>query len=79
MCLENIVEFADIINEIHDNNSLCDLDYCDAKMFSDELHSYAHSKRQSLRLVRNFFLGLCVNYRQGFNDCFLIARNKKLF
>ena len=79
MCLENIVEFADIINEIHDNNSLCDLDYCDVKMFSDELHSYVHSKRQSLRLVRNFFVGLYVQYPQEFNDCFLIARNETLF
>ena len=75
MCLENIAEFADIINETHDNNSLYNLDYCDVKMFSDKLYSYVHSKRRSPRLVRNFFLGLCVKYPQRFNNCFLIARN----
>ena len=31
------------------------------------------------RFVKNFFLGLCEKYPHGFNDCVLIARNKKLF
>ena len=79
ICLENIVEFTDIINEVHDNNSICKLNYCDVRMFSEELNSYIHSKRQSPRLTKNFYLGLCEKYPQGFNDCFLIARNKKLF
>ena len=79
MCLENIVEFANIINKINDNNSKCYLDYYDVRMFSDELHSYVHSKRRSPRIVKNFFLGLCEKYPKGFNDCFLIARNKRLF
>ena len=79
ICLENIVEFTDIINEVHDNNSICKLDYCDVKMFFKELHSNVHSKRQSLHLIKNFFLGLYEKYPQGFNDCFLIAIYKKLF
>ena len=45
MCLENIVEFADIINKINNNNSKCYVDYCDVRMFSDELHCYIHWKR----------------------------------
>ena len=79
MYLENIVELADIINEVHDNNFMCKSDYCDVRMFSEELHRYVHSKRRSPRLVKNVFLGLCEKYPQGFNDCFLIARDKKLF
>ena len=55
MCLENIVEFADIINEVHGNNSICKLDYCDVRMFSEELHSYVYSKRRSPRFVKTFF------------------------
>ena len=79
MYLENIVELADIINEVHDNNFICKFDYCDVRMFSEELHSYVHSKRRSPRLVKNFFLGLCEKYPQEFNNCFLVARDKKLF
>ena len=79
ICLENIVEFTDIINEVHDNNSICKLDYCHVRMFSEELNSYVHSTRQSPCLIKNFFLGLCEKYPQGFDDCFLIVRNKKLF
>ena len=55
MCLENIVEFADIINEVHGNNSICKLDYCDVRMFCEELHSYVYSKRRSPRFVKAFF------------------------
>ena len=75
MCLENIVEFADTIKKIHDI-SKCDLDCCGVRMFSDELYRYVHSKRQSPRLARKNFLGLCEKYPQGFKDCFLVARNK---
>ena len=81
MCLKNIIDFANIINEIPNFNDIykCSLDYCKVGMFFDELYSYIHSKRQSPHLVKNFFLGLCEKYPQGFNDCFLIARNKKSF
>ena len=57
ICLENIVEFTDIINEVHDNNSKCKLNYCDVRMFSEELNSYIHSKRQSPRLTKKLLLG----------------------
>ena len=79
MCLESNFEFADIINKIHDNNPKCNNGYCDVRMFSDKLHSYVHSKRRNPRFVKSFFLGLCEKYPHGFNDCVLIARNKKLF
>ena len=44
ICLESNFEFADITNKIHDNNSKCNNGYRDARMFSDKLHSYVHSK-----------------------------------
>lgn len=75
MCLENIVDFAETIKNIHDI-SKCDLDVCFVGMFSDELYSYFYLKRQSPRLAKNFLLGLCEKYPQGFDDWFIIARNK---
>ena len=81
MCLENIVEFADIINVNHNFNDTfkCDLEDCELKMFSDELLSSVHSKRRSPRLAKIFFLGLCKKYPKTFDDAFLIARNKNLY
>ena len=80
MCLENIVDFSSMSNEIHNFNDTfqCDYDYCEVRRFAEESNSYINSK-QSPRLAKKFFLGLCKNYHHGFNDCFLIARNKKLF
>ena len=81
LCLENIVEFSNLINEVHNFDDIfkCDLDFWEVKMFSDELYSYIHSKRSPC-LARKFFLGLCKKCPQGFNDFFfLIARNKKSF
>ena len=46
MCLENIVEFTHMINEIHNVNDIfkCDFQDREIKMFSDELKSYVHSR-----------------------------------
>ena len=80
LCLENIIEFSFMSNEIHNVNDIfqCDYDYYEVRRFAEELNNYVNSKR-SPRLAKNFFLGLCKKYPQGFNDCFLITRNKKLF
>ena len=82
MCLENIVEFSSISNEVHNYNDIfqcpCDNDYCELRRFAEELNSYVNSK-QSPRLTKKFFLSLCKKYPQAFLDCFLIARNKELF
>ena len=79
MCLENIIEFAHMINEIHSVNDTFqyDLEDCEIKMFSEELNRYFHLRR-SPRLTKNFFLCLCKKYPQTFNDSFLIAKNDKL-
>ena len=74
ICLEDINEFMDSVKKVH--VSKCNLDQCDIGMFSDELYSYVHLKRQSPRLIKVFFLHLCEKYPQGFNDCFLAAKNK---
>ena len=44
MCLENIIEFAHMINEIHSVNDIFqyDLEDCEIKMFSEELNRYFH-------------------------------------
>ena len=82
ICLENIVEFSSISYQIHNYNDAfqcpCDDDHCELRGFTEEMNSYVNSRR-SLRLAKKFCLGLCKKYPQGFLDCFLIARNKKLF
>ena len=47
MCLENIVEFSSISNEIHNFNDIfqCDYDYCEVRRFTEELNSYVNLKR----------------------------------
>ena len=74
VCLENINEFADSIKKVHDIYK-CTLNHCETGMFSDDLHSYVNSKRRSSRLVIKFFLRLCEKYPQGFEDCFMVAKN----
>ena len=56
MCLENIVEFSSISNEIHNFNDIfqCDYDYCEVRRFTEELNSYVNLK-QSPHLGKKFF------------------------
>ena len=75
ICLEKINEFADSIKKVHDV-CRCTLDHCEIGMFSDDLHSYINSKRQSPRIVKKIFPSLCEKYPQGFEDCFMVAKNK---
>ena len=58
MCVENIVEFADLVERVHDISN-CPFNDCEVGHFSNELYNYVHSERQSVRLEEKNFLSLC--------------------
>lgn len=57
-CVENIVEFADLVKRV-DDISNCPFNDCEVGHFSNELYNYVHSERQSVRLEKKNFLSLC--------------------
>ena len=69
------LEFADSIKKVHDISKY-NFDKCKTGMFSNDLHSYVYSTRWSSCLVKTFFLHLCEKYPQGFEDCFMVGKNK---
>ena len=75
ICLENINEFAESFKKVHDVSKYT-LDHCEIGKVSYDLHSYVYSKRWSSCHVKKFFLHLCEKYPQGFEDCFMVAKNK---
>ena len=47
MCVENIVEFPDLVKRDHDISNY-PFNECEVGNFSNELYSYVHSERRSV-------------------------------
>lgn len=77
-CVENIVEFADLVKRV-DDISNCPFNDCEVGHFSNELYNYVHSERRSVRLVEKKIFSLYEKYSQGFSCCFEIGRNRNYY
>ena len=78
MCVENIVEFLDLVKRDHDISNY-PFNKCEVGNFSNELYNYVHSERRSVRLVEKKIFSLYEKYSQGFSRCFEIGRNRNYY
>ena len=78
LCLEHIIEFSNVIKKDHDA-AKCTLDYCEIKLFSENLYDHVHGRRQSPRLLRKNVFDLCNKYPQGFDGYFQVTKNKNVY